>query len=62
MTLHQPDLKFCTQDPRCKGPTLIPNHATECPYGAGDDCDNDQCWLGCQFCSSEAADAAAPRH
>lgn len=62
MTFHQPDLKYCTKRPRCQGPTLIPNHATECPHGAGDDCDNDQCWIGCAYCSSEAVDAGATRH
>lgn len=62
MTLHQPDLKFCTQDQRCQGPKLIADHARMCPFGGGDNCDNDQCWLGCPYCSSEAADAVAPRH
>lgn len=62
MTIQQHDLKYCTQDPRCQGPRLIANHATECPHGAGEDCDNDQCWIGCVFCGTEAADAAASRN
>lgn len=62
MTVQQAELKYCTQDPRCQGPRLIANHDQACPLGGGDDCDNDQCWVGCPYCSSEAADAAAPRH
>lgn len=62
MTVQQAELKYCTQHPQCAGPKLIANHDTECPFGGGDDCDNDQCWVGCPHCSSEAQDAAAPRH
>lgn len=40
----------CSEHPNCQGPTLIPNHATECPDGNGDDCDNDTCWVPCAYC------------
>lgn len=59
---NQADLKYCTQDTRCQGPTLIAEHAKRCPFGASDDCDNDQCWVGCPYCSTEAVDAAATRN
>lgn len=62
MTVNQPDMKYCTQDPRCQGPRLIDNHKALCPFENGDDCDNDQCWIGCPYCSTESADVAAPRH
>ena len=53
MTVQQSELKGCTQHPQCQGPRLIPHHEIDCPFGAGDDCDNDQCWLGCPYCTSE---------
>ena len=43
-------LKECSQHPDCKGPTLIPNHAAECPDSNGGDCDNDHCWVPCMYC------------
>lgn len=48
MTVNQPDLKYCTQDPRCQGPRLIDNHTQHCPFEGGEDCDNDQCGIMAQ--------------
>lgn len=49
------ELKYCTQDPRCQGPKLVEGH--KC--AAGENCDNDHCWVPCPYCSSdEEADAA----
>lgn len=45
-----PELKFCSHDARCKGPRLIDNHATLCPDSKTEDCDNDHCWVPCEFC------------
>lgn len=49
-------LMRCSGHARCVGPTPIPNHKTQCPYGGHDDCDNETCWTPCVFCVPEDAE------
>lgn len=50
-----PTFAICTGHPDCEGESLIENHDTECPDGNGDDCENDTCWRGCPYCTTEDA-------
>jgi len=51
-------LKYCSQHPKCEGPTLIVDHASLCPDGGMEDCDNDHCWVPCTYCVSEGSSDA----
>lgn len=51
-------LMRCSAHPMCKGPTMIDNHKSECPFGGHDDCDNETCWMPCMFCVPEDTDDA----
>lgn len=50
---NDPDQNYlrCSQHPKCEGPSLRPDHDEVCPDG--DECTDDACWRGCQYCIAE---------
>lgn len=51
--LGQPTFAVCTGHPQCEGVSLIPDHDDHCPFDGGDDCDNETCFRGCRYCTTE---------
>lgn len=45
----------CTGHQDCQGPRLVEDHDAVCPFGNGDDCDNETCFRGCPHCTTEGA-------
>lgn len=52
------ELRHCSHAVGCQGPHLVTDHASSCPDGKMEDCDNDQCWVPCPHCITDEAEDA----